>query len=231
MTSSINGYSDFIKGKDNDLFASLKKALETEKMLGFYQIEMAYLEKIEGIWLGFTKTICCKIEEYLPPLITEDDSKLYDRIKKELDMERSLENKSPEHYSASAIFALPVESAHVRIFLQNLRAMRRIEFEDSLQPVKKAINKISNSIFKDSSKEYRVLSKKLIIKYFPLEGQHIYFTESLEEDYRKECATCHQWQTTAKTLSICARCLKACYCNVECQTLDWKSHKVQCLNK
>lgn len=44
----------------------------------------------------------------------------------------------------------------------------------------------------------------------------------------EECATCHKPSTPESPLKRCSRCKTATYCSVDCQKVDWKSHKQHC---
>ncbi|PPJ59037.1 hypothetical protein CBER1_01673 [Cercospora berteroae] len=44
-------------------------------------------------------------------------------------------------------------------------------------------------------------------------------------DAPKQCAAC---SSTGEELKRCGRCLKVEYCNKECQTAHWKTHKKEC---
>lgn len=44
----------------------------------------------------------------------------------------------------------------------------------------------------------------------------------------KRCAQC---QKSAETMSVCANCKSAHYCNRDCQRLHWKEHKKTCAKK
>lgn len=48
---------------------------------------------------------------------------------------------------------------------------------------------------------------------------------SMEQDgYTKVCEQCHK----IKANKLCKGCKLVRYCNVECQTQNWESHKRQC---
>ena len=49
------------------------------------------------------------------------------------------------------------------------------------------------------------------------------FVERIEKE--QGCESCGKKSVSLKK---CSRCKKVKYCSVECQTKDWKSHKIGC---
>ena len=79
------------------------------------------------------------------------------------------------------------------------------------------------------------LSKSLVDS---LKGDVIWFDHSTELDccrlshfYQSEDSkhhTCSYCSNVDKELKLCSRCLKAYYCNTECQRNHYPTHKTQC---
>ena len=235
MTSAISNYSSFITDQDNNFFTHLDTHLATGKILKSHRIEMVYLERVGKTWDDFTKNMIRSTFNYIPPLIMEDNFKLYERLKQELKTITDNQDTLVECYLMDTIFANPVHSPVVQAYLQAFREDTLEDAANPLQQLKRSINTISSKIFemvlKDSSKEYRVLNKKIFIEYSPTEDPSVSSSDNFEKDYTLECSVCHKWQTTAKTLSKCAGCLMTCYCSTKCQKTDWKFHKAQCKQK
>jgi MYND finger len=78
--------------------------------------------------------------------------------------------------------------------------------------------------------EARAVSKTAKIIYAPRDDLTAEESVKFSKDYSNhQCASCHEWRTTAHKLSKCARCLTTYYCNPTCQRAHWPKHRQVCV--
>lgn len=163
--------------------------------------------------------------------IPTDDRELYELLKKEFSdtVNEKKHRVSAEQYQSQKaslqILQAPLESPEVQQCLRDYRINRRGApfefFKEDLQKIPSEYRKVQET--------KRLCQKSIQIIYLEQGNKEI--TAIYEEPFENKCKKCSQMETSAHKLSMCTRCHEAWYCNRECQTADWKEHKVTCLSR
>ena len=226
MSLIISNYSNYLTYHYNDFLTHLETNLGPGKPLKFHKVEVFYLVKVGATWDKSNRHMHRSTLDYLPPSMS--DLELYNYISKGMEAAKDEKNKPADYEKLVNLLKFPVESEPVQAYFKTIRENDAKVPANPCQKLREVFKETFDNLFQDPSKEYMVLSKKVVIEYFLTEEASDFSTVTFEKNYAQKCAKCPKWRTTAQTLSKCSICVKTYYCSRECQKADWKSHKVTC---